>query len=569
MRDARTLIHRLWLWNEDAPTAVLYRQMDSEHRTHEFTVSDAVKTIEAIARQLKEGEFQPGDRVAIYAHNSAIRIFWELGIVLAGGICVSLTPNSIDEEVKAILDETDPSWIIVQSGVYRDRLGSLSVECNAWIVLDSWTPSVEDARTVASNFGTYLKTVDPLLPAWIVYTSGTTGMPKGVMLSLDNLSFAADCLTRQWNLPFAHGRLFSFLPLSHVAEKLQTIAVAISQRYSVHLCQDFERFSEELKIARPTLFLAVPRVWSKIRDALLSQLKDIPDIQKRALSKLWTWSEKSHWLDFPRDWLLGKVRSSLGLEDVRLAVSGAAKLPAELSRWFLHIGIPIHEVYGMSESAGVITATALDQVDPDSVGRPASGIEVKIGPDGEIRVRGRNVFLGYYGKKEETAAALVDGWLLTGDLGDWSMTSGELRLIGRNREIVKLLSGRMVSPNPLEAAIQELPEVSQACIIGDGREHLGALITLKEPDLLALRFRAGAIEGIEVVAQDVRLRIREHLDQISKNRAGWERIQQFAVLSREFSVDEHELTPTMKLRRGQIERNFRYLIEKMNLDARS
>ncbi len=567
MRDARTLLHRFLLWHKDAEGAVLYQQMDADHRLQEFPVGDALRTVEAIARQLREGEFKPGDRVAIYAHNSATRIFWELGIVLAGGICVSLTPNSIDPEVKAILEETDPTWIIVQSSVYRDRLRSLEVGCSNWIVLESWIPSLEESQGAVLTFEKYLSEIDPLLPAWIVYTSGTTGMPKGVMLSLDNLSFAADCLTRQWNLPFAHGRLFSFLPLSHVAEKLQTIAVAISQRYSVHLCQDFERFSEELKVARPTLFLAVPRVWSKLRDALLSQLESVPELQKRALSKLWIWSEKSQWLDFPRDWLLKKVRISLGLGDLRLAVSGAAKLPPEVSRWFQHIGIPIHEVYGMSETAGVITATALDQVDPDSVGKPASGVEVKIGPDGEIRVRGRNVFLGYYRKKEETSAALVDGWLLTGDLGDWSMSSGELRIIGRNREIVKLLSGRMVSPNSLEAAIQELPEISQACIVGDGRGHLGALITLKEPELLALRFQAGAIEGIEVVSSGVRLRIREHLDQVSKNRPHWEKILQFAVLSREFSVDEHELTPTLKLRRGQIERNFRYLIEKMNLDS--
>jgi long-chain acyl-CoA synthetase len=545
---------------------VLYTHVDLEGRLVEVSVGDAVRTIEAVARQLREGEFLVGDRVAIYGHNSATRVFWELGVILAGGVCVSLTPNSIDTEVKAIIDETEPTWIIVQSSVFRDRLSSLSLESKNWIVLDSWVPVMEELGSASHEYQESLRQLDPMAPAWIVYTSGTTGMPKGVMLSLDNLSFAADCLVRQWNLPFAHGRLFSFLPLSHVAEKLHTIAVAMSQRYQVHLCQDFERFAEELKVARPTLFLAVPRVWSKLRDALLSKIEDVPEFQKRALGKLWSWSESSRWLEFPRDWLLTQVRASLGLGDLRLAVSGAAKLSPEVSEWFMHIGILIHEVYGMSETAGVITASALDQVDPESVGRPVSGVEVKIGPDGEIRVHGRNVFLGYYKKKEETTAALVDGWLLTGDLGEWSMKSGDLKIIGRNREIVKLTNGRMVSPSALEAAIQQLPEVSQACIVGDGRAHLGALITLKDSVLLPLRFQPGALEGIEIVSQDIRLRVREHLDQVAKDRPGWEHIRQFAILSREFSVDEHELTPSMKLRRGQIERNFSFLIEQMHLE---
>ncbi len=582
-RDASTLLHRFYLWMKDSPDSPMYHAMTDSGDARVVTVSACFARTHRIASALQASGLQPGDNVAIYASNSPERIEWELGIILARGVVVSITPNSVDSEVLGILQEVAPKHVVIESFAFEERLQKHSASSEAWFknvqhwirlhdvehpdaksVWDELWIEQERADHPWKNPEEMLAAVQAQDTAWIIYTSGTTGKPKGAMLSLDNITFATDRVSQAWNLPFGHGTLFSFLPLSHVAEKLHTLGVGISNRYEVHICSSFDHFSQELKLVRPTLFLAVPRVWERMREEVMHKLDEIPRVQRTVLERAWNLSLSHKILQPVSALVLDQIKRALGLDRVIIAASGAAKLSESVALWYAKIGLPIHEVYGMTESSGIITLSVINHPDARTVGIPAHGVDVDVALDGEIKAKGRNVFQGYYKNPEETAATLVDGWLRTGDLGEWTDSpvahDRHLKIVGREREILKLSTGRMVSPVPIEFVLKEMPEISQVCLIGDNMPSVTALFTLKEPLLLELRFVPGAIEGIEVVAPSVRQVISNQLKEINRSLSPWERVKNFVILSRDFTIEEQELTPTLKLRRARIAKNFEYQI---------
>ena len=555
MRDHSTILHRLQLWAKDQPgQAAFHYKVSEEGGWSAIPVSLAWSQVARFALALRDFGVKRGDRVGLFASNSPEWVQWEFAIWLSGGISAGIHPQTRPEDLNRILSHLAPSLVLSDSGVYREQIDSalagaapvlsFSEAVDKMLTLGSYSPEEIEARGL-----TLLQALKPDEPCMIIHTSGSTGIPKGVVLGLRQLTFTAESLAREWRLPYMDGDLFSFLPLSHIAEKIQTMAVAAIQRYPVWFNSGSDRFLPELLEVRPTMLLAVPRVWERFKE----QAEDRkPMLLQRVMEveRIGRFAEKMY---------LGRVREQLGLDRLKLAVSGAAKLPPAIAEWYRSIGIEIQEIYGMSESCGLISLTKPPRKDFSSLGEPPAGVEVRIAMDGEIQVRGPNVFSGYWGDPEATREVLLpEGWLKTGDLGE---QRGGLHIIGRNRDIIKLSNGRMVAPLPMENALKEISEVSNVCVVGEGKPSPLALITLKEEALLELRFKPGAIEGLVVEEEGFKKRMGEKIRELIRSRAIAEPNLKFVILARDFSMDQQELTQTQKLNRNQIQRSYRHFID--------
>ena len=553
MRDNSTILHRLYLWAIDQPNqpALYYQEADSVWKAVS-TRSYWLQTIR-YAFALEAFGIKSGDRVMLYAFNSPEWIQWELATWLVGGISVGLHPNTPSSDLSRMIETVTPKLILLESELFREKIqGETKASASLMTFLEAvqniLKSPIEDEAVLIAKGEALLKKIDIEKPQMLIFTSGTTGDPKAVMLGLKQLTYVSDSLSKEWNLPFMDGTLFSFLPLTHIAEKIQSIGVAISQRYAVWFNSRYERFLPELKEVRPTLLLAVPRVWERFKEQIESHK---PRILQRIM-------EFERVAPFAEKLYLGQVREQLGLDRIKLAVSGAVKLAPPIAEWFMGLGIEIQEIYGMSESCGLVTLTHPGRRNFSWVGLPSIGSEVKISPEGEIWVKGPHVFFGYWNDVASTNATLLeDGWLKTGDLGEWTP---ELQIIGRNRDIIKLSSGRMIAPLPIENALKEIPEISNVCIVGEGKHHPLALITLKEQVLMQYKFVPGAIEGLSVEDEALKLRIIRQIESLHEQKKIPEKITQIVILSRDFSVDNQELTPTQKLNRNRIQEHFKHFI---------
>ncbi|NDG84099.1 MAG: long-chain fatty acid--CoA ligase [Proteobacteria bacterium] len=554
MRDNSTILHRLRNWAKDQPTSEALHYREDESGWGVISASVYWRQVVRFAVALRDSGINRGDRVVIHAQNSPEWVQWELAIWLAGGISVGVHPHTSELELQKMISQTSPKLILVESEAHRGRIPEFGIDPDILLGFDEIFDRMPGVRAYSAEEldlrgDAFLGVIDPSATSMIIFTSGTTGTPKGVMMGLSQLTFVAEILSREWRLPFMDGRLFSFLPLAHVAEKVQTLAVAILQRYPVWFNSHYDRLLPELKEVRPSLLLAVPRIWERFREQAESQK---PKLFQRVMEfeRIGKLAEKVY---------LNQVREQLGLDQLKVAVSGAAKLPPAIGEWFERIGIQIQEIYGMSESCGLISLTHPPRSEYRSVGKVPAGVEVRIAMDGEILVRGPNVFSGYWGNPDATAEVLLpEGWLKTGDLGE---LTPDLHIIGRNRDIIKLSSGRMVAPLPIENALKEIPEVSNACVVGEGKASILALITLKEQILVDLRFLPGAIEGLTVEDEALKGRIKTGIRSLIEAKKLAEPVTRFVILSRDFSIDQKELTQTQKINRSRIQQAFRHFID--------
>jgi long-chain acyl-CoA synthetase len=563
MRNNSTLLHRLHLWFLDQPEAPAQYYKDADQKWQPISVRaywlQVVRVALYLQRKLGQGDAQK--RLAIFAPNSPEWVHWELGAWLANVLSVGIHSNTLRAEYEKMIMVANPDLIVSDTHEHAnfvDSDGRIITFAEASIELVELVKEDEKSLTLMGEL--LLSRIDPDRSCVSMFTSGTTGTPKGVLLALKQLTFVADVLAREWNLPFVNGVLFSFLPLVHVAEKIHSVSVALTMRYPVWFNSGFDRFLPELQEVRPTLFLAVPRVWQRMMDQV--------EIRKPKLINALT---EMKWVGGVVDHVYHhQVRETLGLDRVRLAVSGAAKLPPLAHEWFCRIGIDIQEIYGMSETSGLITLTHPPRSNrfAKAVGVVPEGTEVKLSPEGEVWVKGPHVFHSYDGDPEETAAVLLpDGWMKTGDLGEWIVDDhGEkqLHLIGRIREIIKLPNGRMIAPVPIENELRKIPEISNVCLLGDDLPGLIALITLKENILLDYKFKPGMVEGVLIEDDALKVKIRESVDQLYRERVISEKILKIYILSRDFEQAYGEITTTQKMNRNGIRKNFAHFLE-MNL----
>ncbi|HEV3362576.1 MAG TPA: AMP-dependent synthetase/ligase, partial [Acidimicrobiia bacterium] len=402
-----------------------------------------------------------------------------------------------------------------------------------------------------------------------IYTSGTTGRPKGVMLTQDNLTWTA---AQACDLVDAgdNERILSYLPLSHIAAVLG---------YPVYYAESLDKLLPNLVEVKPTMFFGVPRVWEKFHAGVLEKLGEAHGAKAKLAHQATTVGAHvtkrriqgldASLVDMARYKLFdklvySKVKAGLGLGEARFCVSGAAPIAPDVLDFFAGLALPIYEVYGQSEGSGPTTFNVPGRAKFGTVGPPFPGVEVKIGSDSEIIVRGRNVFAGYFKDEEATAETVSDGWLHTGDLGEFD-ADGFLTITGRKKDIIITAGGKNIAPKLFEGTIRSHPLVAEAVVIGDRRKYLTALISL-DSEAVERFMKERELSGPPDRCEEIRSEIQQAVDEANAEMARVEQIKKFTILSREFSIAEGELTPTLKVKRNVVVANFESEIEAMYSD---
>jgi long-chain acyl-CoA synthetase len=412
--------------------------------------------------------------------------------------------------------------------------------------------------------------------ATVIYTSGTTGPPKGVMLDHANIVWTVDCYRATVDVE-PGWRAVSYLPMAHIAERMTSHYLAIASPFEVTTCPEPGQVVSYLGAVRPQTFFAVPRVWEKAYASLRAAID--ADATKAAefdgaLDVGWEVSELRARGKEPTGKLLKRfeaveptlaiVRGIVGLDQAVICVTGAAPIPFEILRFFRALGLPLSEIYGLSETTGPMTWTPF-RVRVGTVGPPMPGIEVRLDDDGEVLCRGGNVFRGYLDAPEKTAEVLdADGWFHSGDIGTFD-DEGYLRIVDRKKELIITAGGKNISPANLEAALKAGALIGQACAIGDDRPFVSALLVL-DPDAAPVWARQHGIEGsfAELAAHpDVIAEVQREVDVANAGFSQVERIKRFTLLADEWLPDSEELTPTMKLKRRGVHAKYAKEIEEL------
>lgn len=597
-----TLLHRLNRWaidNPDVPAQTYFK----DGKWVEISSREFRNRVYYLALFLESQGVKKDDIGCILSTNRPEWVHTELALCLLQAKSAGLYPNSTQQDIQFILQDTRAKVLAVQNLEFFKKtqfettnlpqsiklvLCFSDQDCNekAMAGAVSYTHAIEQGRKIAESNGQkkiddFLAHLNPKVGSFLIYTSGTTGSPKGAVLSQDNLAFTSDLASNYWMLPISEGILFSFLPLCHIAEKLQCEGVGISQRFNVYFCTKFESLLQEIVEVQPTLLLCVPRLWEKMMEGVLTKVRRSSGMQKILATWALSQGEKLAQAKFnpsnnkklgildKAQWkiadtlVLRKIRHALGLSRAHTLASGAAPLPAHVSKWFRFLNLEILEDFGQTESTGVICMTQRNVECAGTVGKPVPGIEFKLAGDGEILTRGRHVFSGYYNDLRATKMVLSeDGWLATGDLGE-TTSAGMIRIRGRKKEIMKTSGGKMIAPLAIEESLKRSTMVSQACLVGDGKKYVSALLTLTEDQLDQLRKAKGPLHEDFIEDPAVLTEIRRHISSVNENLASFEQVKKFTVLSKEFSVLEGEMTPTLKIKRSVIETKYRVLIDKM------
>ena len=534
---------------------------------------------------------EAGGAVAIMAGNHAEWLIAAVGAWFARCVPTGVYPTLTAEQAAYVVHHCEARVAVVEGPTEYARLAEQREHLPYLQRIVLMTGAVDDPSTVAfadfvAEGQAHQAAVDARLAdlapddlASLIYTSGTTGPPKGVMLDHGNLAFVGQGAVSLMPDVSDRDRTVSYLPLSHIAEQAFSLLGPCAAGYSVWMCPRIEDLKEVLLAARPTFFLAVPRVWEKFKNALEARLAAATGV-KGAIAG---WAMKvgaetgTHLVErgeptglaglklrVARALFQQKLAGALGLDQLRLAVSGAAPIGKDVLDFFLACGVVIHEVYGQSEDTG---PTTFNQPWPGkrrvgTVGLPFPGVEVKIASDGEILVRGPNVFRGYFKNPEATAEALVDGWLHSGDIGAFD-EQGFLRITDRKKDLIITAGGKNVAPQNIEKRLKGIAGVSQAVVIGDRRKYLVALLTVDAEGGPALAKERGWPTDPLALATHTgfRAHVEAEIGRANGELARYETIKDFHLIGRDFSIEGGELTPTQKVKRRVVNERFAAEIE--------
>ncbi|MGE8634653.1 MAG: AMP-dependent synthetase/ligase, partial [Achromobacter piechaudii] len=413
----------------------------------------------------------------------------------------------------------------------------------------------------------------------MIYTSGSTGKPKGAMLSYRNMRGVAPGIADRLSMDARTVHL-SYLPLCHVAEQMLSTFVPLYLGSQVNFGESIRTVQEDLREVAPTIFLGVPRIWEKLHASISIKMQEAGRVQRwlyqRALARCAPFLEKSpaqysagerlthalwYWL------VLRALQNFIGLRRVRVAMTGAAPIPPDVVRYFRNLGVPLLEVYGLTESAGMIFGQHPDRVKVGTVGEPILGVEWKMGEAGELLVRGDMVFQGYYKNAQATADTVRDGWLHTGDVV--AEQDGRVRIVDRLKDIMITAGGKNLTPSEIENAVKGSPYVKECIVIADGRKFVSALIQL-EFDTVGkwAESRRIAFTHFRSLAESAQVRelVQQEVSRANAGLAPVAQIKRFHLLTKELDHDDGEVTATMKVRRASIYRTYAAEIEKLYVE---
>jgi long-subunit acyl-CoA synthetase (AMP-forming) len=510
----------------------------------------------------------------------------DLAAVSIGALPFSIYSTSSDEQIEYLLSDSKASVAVVESEhaprfmELRDSLPDL--EHVVTLDGEGGTMTIEDLLAVDPDFdpAPFSAEVDLESPLTLIYTSGTTGPPKGVTLTHGNLLRMLTGVTDQIiRMPDRGAKVISWLPAAHIAERGANYYTPVMQGLEVHICPDPKRVVEYLAKVKPTWFFAVPRIWEKLKAGLEANLAGLPEEQRvpaqagleAGLQKIRLEqagepvpAEIEEAVARADEALFSKLRAALGLDEFVAVSVSAAPIPVEVLEFFHAIGIPIGELWGMSETCGVITINPPDRIKIGTVGPPAPGVEIKVAEDGELVCRSPYVMTEYRNMPDKTSEAIIDGWLHTGDIGSID-EEGYVTILDRKKELIINAAGKNMSPANIEAHVKAAsPLVNQCVAIGNGRPYNSALIVL-DPDFAPVWASQNGLEGMtledlateEAVIEALGASISVANEKLSRV----EQIKRFLVIPGEWAPGGDELTPTMKLKRKPIDSKYEDRIE--------
>jgi long-chain acyl-CoA synthetase len=535
--------------------------------------------VAAAAAALGDLGVGPGDRVVLMLRNVADFHVLDLGVVFCGATPISIYNSSSPEQIAYLAGHCEAKVAIVEDDGFGQRFAKVRGELPA---LEHVVDLADGGRAQLlegaerADLAEGASKVTPATLATVIYTSGTTGPPKGVMITHQNAVYTAEALRRAFggDIDLTGKRVVSYLPMAHIAERMSSHYMGLVNGYEVSSCPDPTQIGAFLREVRPHVTFGVPRVWEKIHAGISAALAADPGKKAAfdeavkaalpiAIARSWgrsTPEQDATWEQLQA--VFGPVRELVGLDQLEFAITGAAPIPRELLEWYQAIGVPLSEIYGMSESSGPMTWTPV-RIKPGTVGPAIPGCEVRLADDGEILCRGGHVFPGYLNDPAKTAETLRDGWLHSGDIGEVD-EDGYVRVVDRKKELIITAGGKNVSPANLEAALKTIPLVGQACAVGDRRPFVAALLVL-DPEVAPAWAAQHGIEGLSLaelaehpaVVEEIERSVAAVMEQFNNA----ERVKKVRILGTEWLPDSEELTPTSKLKRRGVHAKYAAEIE--------
>jgi long-chain acyl-CoA synthetase len=559
-------------------------------RGDEFTCTwgQYAARVQTIAAGLAAAGVSRGDTVALMLANRPEFHFADAAVMHLGATPFSVYNTYTEEQIAHLLEDA-ASRVVITEQAHADKILAVrdAVEGVEQVVVVDGEPPPEtisldqlaDGGARDFEFEAAWRAVQPEDVLTLIYTSGTTGPPKGVQITHANICETVRSYDELIQFPDG-GRVVSYLPMAHVAERNVSHYLPMLCGFTATCCPDAREVMAYLPEVRPTWFFAVPRIWEKLKAGLEQMLAAAPEQQRAgtqaalgaALEKVRLEQSGEPVPDQlaarvakADDEIFSKLREHLGLDQVEACNVGAAPTPPEVIEFFHTLGIPLSELWGMSETTGAGTCNPPERIKIGTIGPPAPGVEIKLASDGEMMIRGPVVMKGYRNLPEKTAEAFTeDGFLLTGDIGQFD-EDGYLRVVDRKKELIITAQGKNLSPANIEARLKQIPLVSQAVAIGDRRKYISALLTL-DPEATRSWAQQNGVEGdLAAISESEALiaEVQRGLDVANQDLARVEQVKRFAILPADWDPGGDELTPTMKLKRKPIAQKYADEIESL------
>lgn len=537
MNSPKTPLEMFYRWESEVPEQVFLRQSLGNDGWLEFTWAEVASRVRRLATFLRQQGLPAGSNIGIWSSNSADWPVVDLAIQLSGHVSVPLYPGQDIDSARYILDHAEVKLLFL--GAFDKQLNAAEAYTGIPTIAIRGAQAGCDHRLeqIISNAQPFADSPVPDADSLftIVYTSGTTGRPKGVMLA-HGTPAAGTALWNKWldmassDFTGERGRLFSFLPMSHLGERIVVEMSGIYRNATISFSAGLDTFAEELRSVQPTLFFSVPRLWAKFKAGVDAK------ISPQAQAGLDESGREN-------------IRHQLGLAKARCVLTGSSTLSQDVQQWYQDMGINLRAAYGMSETCGIGTFTQTDDAPVlGAVGTPVAGAELKISEDGEICLKTGALMIGYYKNPEKTAEVIVDGWYQTGDRG-YVGEDGLLRVTGRMGEVFKTTKGKFVHPNGIESRFSCIDELGQLMIFGHARDQPLLLASLSEL-------------GQSKTREEVNETLKERLADINKELLPYERVAQIFVTSQEWTTDVGLVTSTMKIKRKEVENYYRERVER-------
>ena len=539
MPEPKLILDYVYEHTAKHPETVFLTQPIGGGQVVNYTWAQMLDQAQRMATHLRSRDFEPGARIGMLSKNCAHFFMAELAIWMAGYTTVAIFPTETAETVRFVLEHSEASLLFVgkldnwpqQRAGVPTGLPCIALPLAPDTTFDSWDAIV--ART-PDRIGRPART--PYDLAMLIYTSGSTGQPKGVMVSFKAITRAAEGIISSRALtpgiPTVN-RMLSYLPLAHSFERSWVEATAlVDGRMSVFFAESLDTFVQDLQRARPTLFISVPRLWLKFQQGVFAKMP--PKKLERLLG-----------IAFLGGWVGRKILKGLGLDQVALAGSGSAPIPAELITWYRRIGLKLFEGYGMTEDSSYSFSSNESFNAPGYVGVPLAGVSARISPEGEVLIKSPGQLSGYFKRPDLTAASFTeDGFFRTGDLGELR-ADGMLKITGRAKELFKTAKGKYVAPAPIENLLNAHPMIELSLVSGVGQSGAYAMVLLSED--LRLKVGDGKMQA------EVQKELSALLKAVNQQLSEAEHLRMLVIIAEPWSVENGCLTPTMKIRRNRIE----------------